>query len=374
MKSKLYVPILKAKPNELKALDKTTDIRVGKIVPLLEVPNPNTTAKYYTNEEFPKLSYVDKISNQIAKVMEGKKVYIDGNEFFDSTYTETGEHVYLSLHEKLTLAGVNTVPVVGIDRWVISDYRKSIMDVDSNGEYLIRIDKDMIEDSYDEEYFTGQFEEVLSDLKALPKNCGVLVDLGDVCNSSIDEIINDVNNVLNLLSSFGFSYHILAGCSIPSSINEAVSKKDSSAIVIRKEMVVWKAIYESNVIENLIFGDYCVRGPNSATSGIFPDVNGKIRYTIDDAYFISRGHSQREVDKWGQMRDVSKRVIESGYFVGREYSWADDYIYQCYKGTLPTGGAGTWIGVDTNHHLAYVVDEVHQFKAKKSTTKKVIVE
>ena len=177
---------------------------------------------------------------------------------------------------------------------------------------------------------------------------------------SVAEVLTNAENILNVLQSFGFKSYILSGCSIPVFITDIVKVKDSTKNIVRKEMLAWKALRKEGKFDNLLFSDYGVRGPNSAVNVMSPDTNGKIRYTVANECLISLGHSQRAPDKWGQMKEVSQRVINSGYFIDSSFSWGDEYISQCSQGLALTKGVNHWIAVDTNHHLAYVLSELHK--------------
>jgi hypothetical protein len=37
--------------------------------------------------------------------------------------------------------------------------------------------------------------------------------------------------------------------------------------------------------------------------------------------------------------------------MGRDYSFGDEYIWRCAHYEAGTGNLGTWVEVDTNHHL-----------------------
>lgn len=361
-----YIPILKAKLNEFKALENTSSLRNEQFIPMFEVPNPDVTKVNYKKAKEPITNYLDGIISKISGVRKNKYVFIDGYEWFDKTYTETHEHVFSYSYRKLNESGVLVIPVVGYDRWDIPDYKTALSSLNHDGDYLIRLDNDAIEDSLDEDYFISRIDEMLNALKARPSECGVMMDFGDVCKSSIADIMESASRVLDTLLSRGFKYYVIAGCSVPSIINEAVKEKDSCATILRKEMIVWRALIEDYKSINLLLGDYGVRGPRSAMVSVSPDTNGKIRYTMQNGFYISRGHSQREPDKWGQMREVSRKIVTSGYFLGEDFSWGDKYILDCSKGLVKTGNAAIWIAVDTNHHVAFVLAEIAEAVVAKT--------
>ena len=66
--------------------------------------------------------------------------------------------------------------------------------------------------------------------------------------------------------------------------------------------------------------------------------------------------------KGRQHWDLAQVVIDSGHYLGPDFSWGDNEILRCSKKEFPGGNAHTWIKIDTNHHLAYVVAEVSEFE------------
>ena len=90
-----------------------------------------------------------------------------------------------------------------------------------------------------------------------------------------------------------------------------------------------------------------------------------IRYTIDDGWYIVKGENVRD-KKYGkckQYRGLSKKVIDSKYYYGPEFSWGDNFIRECASGRGKTGNLSTWRQVGTNHHIAKVTQDIASFYA-----------
>ncbi len=355
-----YIPVLKAKQNEFLALENLPQTKLDKLTPLFEVTDPNTKSQRYITSSTPKLDYIKEVVANISKYYSDKTVFVDGYAWFDKTYDENGKHVLVTTIEHLRESNVLVIPVVGYDRWDLVDYKQAVCGLECSS-CVIRLDKDAIEDSYDTEFFTDRLEGILNDLNLSASDCTVMVDFADVSKIPLSDILNNAENILTLLKSFGFESYLLAGCSIPAFITEVVKTKDSTKTILRKEVVVWKTLRKSLKMMNLHFSDYGIRGPNSAIGIMSPDTNGKIRYAVPNECLISLGHSQQAPDKWGQMKAVSKRIVDSGHFMTGSLSWGDEYILKCSQGLVPTKGVNHWIAVDTNHHLAYILQELEEY-------------
>ncbi|RYG93560.1 MAG: hypothetical protein EON58_18085 [Alphaproteobacteria bacterium] len=87
-------------------------------------------------------------------------------------------------------------------------------------------------------------------------------------------------------------------------------------------------------------------------------ISGSIRYTSDQVFVISKGHSVKTPPGWGQMVGVASRLVQAPEYCGQAYSNGDSDIYQCAHGNGSTGNAYVWRKAGTNHHLIFVVNQI----------------
>jgi hypothetical protein len=212
-----------------------------------------------------------------------------------------------------------------------------------------------------EEYFLENIDDIVATLNLDTSNCNVILDFGDITNISITQVQEKITKALTLLSKYHFEFISIAGCSLTTIINNMVPEIESTAIVVRREMIAWRTCKEYVNTQNLIFGDYGIFNPSAQDDIIAPDANGKIRYTIQNNYFVVRGHSRRVGNKGEQMYDLSKTVIDSVYFMGKGFSWGDQKIMDCSNKKLKGNGC-TWVAIDTNHHTHTVLAEIFEFE------------
>jgi hypothetical protein len=104
-------------------------------------------------------------------------------------------------------------------------------------------------------------------------------------------------------------------------------------------MVLWKDVREKYPEMPIYFGDYGVRGPNTNQGVPNPHTNGKIRYTIENQYFIARGQPMTKPPKGQQHWALAEAIIGSGYFLGPDFSWGDNEIQRCSNREFPGGKA-----------------------------------
>ncbi|MBN3135804.1 beta family protein [Pectobacterium punjabense] len=369
-----YVPILKAKPGEFSALEKLKPIYSQKITPFFEVPKFTKKTKelaYLRGSVQPKKDYLDKVANDITSSCTATSLFFDHFEWKPNEYIETGEHVYSYMFRKLCASGLKIYPVIGLDRWDDIDYQNVFRNLSTPEDtlYCLRIDSETIEDAYDEEHFIESIEKIIDALHLSCEQLIVLFDFGDVTKKSIVSLLADMHHLLKVTAGFGFGASMLAGASFPTFVNEAVKHEDSTGYVERREMVVWKTLLEEST-ERLIFADYGVRNPSAVDDVHSKHTNGKIRYTINNRYFVARGHSKQKGNKGDQIYDLAKVIVASPHYLGVGFSWGDEKIFDCTLKKFK-GRAQDWISYDTNHHISYVVEEIVEFNRIKAAKKAI---
>jgi hypothetical protein len=255
--------------------------------------------------------------------------------------------------------GVNVTPVLGYDRWESEPYREAInaMELPDDPHVCLRLDSEAMSDAAEPGLLREQVSKMLEDMLATPKSCRVLLDFEDATVASVEQLIERGHRVMSELAELGFMDFATAGSSIPPSIDIAVPEPDSTGRLIRREWTVWRTLRAAYPKYSWLFGDYGVRGPKSADDIISTHTNGKIRYTTADIYFIARGHSMQQEGKGEQMYELAQTIMNSRHYMGSDFSWGDEEIVRCSRGEFK-GTSTTWIAIDTNHHLAWVVQEV----------------
>lgn len=358
----IYFPVLKAKDAEFEALRRSPDVN-GSMIPLFEVPKFNPTLKKYVDDTSPMISFLSEVSRKISEIRSGQFAMFDTYHWqIPGQTVETGQHHLYYIYNYLMRSGVNAVPVVGYDRWEDGDYRSALRSISKvhQGKFCIRLDRFAFDDSADPEHFQARLAEMIEYLALDPAKCHVLLDLEDLSVFPIVEVIKNFDVLFSQITGHGFSSYSLAGCSLPSSIDQVIKDKDSSAPVKRREMLLWKYARGQYPAFRIYFGDYGVRGPSTGETG-YGNTNAKIRYTVEDEYFILRGHVIRKPLGGYQHCELAQRLIDSGYYLYPSFSWGDAEIQRCANGEIG-GGSTTWIKIDTSHHITFVVAEIAEFE------------
>ncbi len=382
----IYVPILKAKKGEFDALVHLSKRAINQIVPWFDVPRlaENARKKSEEHSELPVESFLNKTASGIAKAWAGKTIFIDLPRWATNAQTENGEHVIPYLRNRLELLGINVNPVVDYTSWDDPVYVNAIkgMRLKNGQNFCIRLnmDVDTVEDMADPEYFVERLSDIVEQLDTKLSNIHLLIDFGDVSSQSyfIEGMVEKAKQAIFLVQRIGISQIMLAGSSLPTSINLAVKAQNSTGLVLRKEMLTWRTLLSENKFQDLTFADYGVRNPSASDEPMpFPNANGKIRYTIDNQYFIARGCPLNTGLKYQQFCNLAQIVVSSGHYLQEKFSWGDERMLSYSKNeSKGPGSQTTWITIDTNHHIETVLMEIlefrHQLTAKKARSKEQV--
>jgi hypothetical protein len=363
-----HVSILKANRAELDALANLDSRTAPKTMPLFEVGRLTDAIrerKYIQRSRTPTMTHLNRILDAVGNVWSSRSAMVDGYHWSADACAENGEHVIAHMVAGLRERGVSVIPVVGYDRWGNPMYRFGLKAIPArdDGHFCLRLDSSAVEDAAEPEHFRETITDIVEELVLDPSRCSVLLDFADISSGamSIEMLVQKSDSIIRQLEEeFGFGHYIIAGCSIPRSIDLAVSSRDSSGMVLRKEMLTWQALRLSIPDLPLVSGDYGVRGPTT-TEVATKYINGKIRYTTKKQTYVVRGHAFIDDHSNAQMSGLAKTVVRSPHYLGENFSWGDGQIKFCSDhGAF--GNPGTWIAIDTNHHLVFVVQEVEEFE------------
>lgn len=363
----VYFPILKAKDAEFDALLKAPEAISRAMIPLFEIPRFNPELKKYQDDLHAKATFLSELSRKIGELRSGMFAMFDTYHWQNpGEKVETGEHHLSHLFNALKSYGVLAVPVVGYDRWDDEEYRMALRSISKThvGKFCIRLERFAFDDVGDPLHFHNRLAEILDYLEINPFDCHVILDLEDISALPLIGILDKFDALFSEINSYGFSSYSVAGCSLPSSIDKVVKDRDSCGSVLRSEILLWKGARKQYPTFSIYFGDYGVRGPSTGETG-YGNTNAKIRYTVDEHFYIVRGHVIRKPIGGFQHCNLAKTLIESGNYLGPDFSWGDKEIQRCANGEIG-GGPATWIKIDTSHHITHVVSEIAEFERAMS--------
>ena len=361
----LYVPVMAAKRGEFTALINLRSSASEKTIPLFELPSKTPGAKALEKA-------INRTAANAGKAWGARPAFLDISKWSPNTRTESGIHVLEYAFAQFRANSVFTHPVVGYDRWDDPAYCQALKNILKSYTVTpcIRLDNEAVQhDMHDFAYFSGRINDMMKSLDVGPDNCYVMVDFGDVTTDSVPDLIANTEMAVTILRNLGFITVIVVGGSMPIAVNEAVDTPDAEGCIPRIEMMAWKAIFSSSADRKIIFGDYLIRSAEAVEGVIAPHANAKIRYTIDNQFFIVRGHSKKLDSLTLQHKELAKKLAASPHYMGAQFSWGDSEAFSCSIGIKEIRDATLMIAVDSNHHINAVLDEIfsHQLQVVSSS-------
>lgn len=351
-KNKFYVPILKWKRGEQKALELLKTESLNKIIPLIEI----SPIDYDWINNVPKKSINEHVANIPATIINSIKdnqCFIDGFMLEDETLTN-GDNPIKWIIETVRTSGGNPIPVTGTNR--TTSYNNGITALLSNGtinEICIRLTE------ADFGTINAYLQDIIRNFDIAADKCHIVVDLKEIKAASVSTYILLlpilINNLIYLNSWASIT---LAATSFPATLSDV--NRNSHSILPRSEYDLWtRLISIDNLSRTLNFGDYCISNPEySEVDPRYINMSGNIRYTIDNGFLIYKGISTK-INGFSQMINMCNLLINSLYYCGQTFSWGDDTIYRCANRTASTGNAETWRRIGTNHHIEFIINQLN---------------
>lgn len=356
---KHYVPILKAKGGELRALKEASTTVRRSLTPLLEAPDVST--KPGEDDPVPTKSdeaHVLKVAKEIGKCWgSDRRVFIDGFYIEQKPKLADGREPAGALLDHLRDEGVRTIPVTGLDR--VGDYDaaiKAAIDKDERGVCIRLWEPDLESDDLE-----NQLASLVKFLGVKADAADLLIDFGPKVppRSTIIPLVNAIPKLTEWRSL------TLASSSFPSDMSEVA--QFTTVELDREEWTNWTHTRSRapKLMRMPTFSDYGINHP------VLPKVDpwmmrasANIRYTSNTTYLIAKGEAlprakdkvQRESAK-EQYPKLAKMIIKHPAWCGPEFSWGDGYIQDCANKEC-VGGGREWRAVGTSHHLAFVVQQL----------------
>lgn len=347
-KKLLYVPILKSKQGEFKAMRELSTNVINSIIPLIEIVDGGNLKKKSLQEFFQK-----KYNELINAWPLETRIFIDTSDLEQEPgYAKSCISFFRILNE----ANIFAIPVVNAKSKLehVSCLKEQ---VNSIGNVLIRVDADTaLNIDYGE-----IIQPILTELEINVKNTYLMIDFADVpadqqriYSSTIEQIINNFHNIER------FKEFVLAMTSFPRDLSSI--KPDTIGAICRWEWVIYKSLFGKQLDRYPVFSDYGI----SASEMVDFDptkmtVSASVRYTSEDDWMIFKGRSVKH--GFDQFYRLSKLIIDSKYYSGELFSAGDKAIADKAIRRGTPGSLSIWRFIGANHHISFVVNQIAKLNA-----------
>ncbi len=356
VQNQIYVPILKWKRGEQKALEKLDSGVKSKVMPLIEIsPIPYD----FANERYSKSidDHLSGVAEQIERSWGSNlPLFIDLNWIDSSERLANGRHPLAFITEQSREAGLSLIPVVGFNR--DEDYIQEVRSAyqeDGLGVCIRLEDEDLLE-------IDERINELLTTIDIEPRFVDLVLDFKYISPNDHKRNLVSLLGIMNQIPHIN-AWRSLVFCasSFPENLSEVSA--ESTVPLQRAEWLLWKELHKKrDRLERVpMYGDYAIANPTiSAIDPRLMRMSANLRYTSTNDFVISKGQS---IKKGGfeQMQGICLEQVHSSNYAGETFSWGDQYIFKCAEGEESTGNAETWRRVGTNHHITFVVDQLSNY-------------
>jgi hypothetical protein len=353
-----YVPSLRWKQGEYKAVSLLSTGARELITPLIEVPEKGFDFETWT---FKKTidQHLAPVAKRVMSTWQNRTCFVDLNLVPPADRMKGGAHPVRYVFEQLGLQGCSAIPVTGLAR--DADYKLAVLQTagkDKRG-ICIRISIEEAAGPSLKGSLTGLLGKGIS-----VKDCDLILDLGSPNFLPLEGFAKVIEALIRHLPDLdAWRTFTLIGTSFPANMGEI---RADQVTLPRYEWLLYKMVSRSLIgagIRVPTFGDYGINHPEVIQKDMrLLKPAGTIRYACDDAWLIIKGPNVRDYG-YGQYVGHCKKVISSPSYFGPSFSQGDKYISDCANGSANTGNLSTWRWVGTNHHLEKVAKDLANFYA-----------
>lgn len=193
-----------------------------------------------------------------------------------------------------------------------------------------------------------------------PEQTAVLVEFPETDFSQVEIVAGVFESVIEALEEAGRWY--AAVCQATSYPETNPAGHGGDILVPRVEWSAWvRAVgFNSSSGDHLLFGDFAADCARMLFGKSRARAIRHYRYTTPGDWYVVRGAETG--DDAMLMREVCRRIVDSGHFAGRGFSNADEFIYRCADAGGGPGNSTTWREINTTHHITRVVRDMGAVK------------
>lgn len=353
--TRAYVPVIKNKAGELRALTKASPAVWERMTPVIELVGPRKPPLTYKQQ---------RIDGWILRV----KAAVKSRPFFLDTVRLNASHpvdgalgkqaALSAIHECANRRGLSVVPVLRVDREgmrAVDLVRDSAASGGRGGALRYSILRAALPPSGSH---TSVLAAALKRVDLDVARADVLIDLGYL--AADDEVHpDDLKDALDEVLAVGkWRSVVLLGSSMPRMLGGIVTE-GSLGEIPRREWTLWSALKAQHPSRLPTYGDFAIQNPappSDEGGGI--SMRANIRYTLGDRTLVVRGKGPVAQAGQEQYRELCQQLVSTPGFAGAAYTWGDDQISQCAAGTIEPGAQDQWRGAGSSHHFRVVTEQI----------------
>lgn len=331
-----YVPVMRMRPAELRALRELDPTLRSVTTPILECPprvlrTCDTPAKLENRVDW----FVEHLGG-----WRGRSLFLDFSMLPSSLVSAALEAVAA----RMAFGGIRPVLVVSLKTGIGSAYARSVQTVlDRHGSAIcLRV-------SPEELKLSGVNNLIHACLKrygASPASADLVIDRGGVDGQSYR--YEDFAHFIPSLGSWR-TLTCLAG-SFPEDLSRLTPGKIHR--LQRFEWQQWRLL-QSWPGRRPAFGDYAIQHVLFREPVAVPNYSASIRYTVEDEFVVLRGEGvlNEGGPGFGQYNGWATLLIGMSEYFGATFSAGDGYVAERAVNWKSSGSAQTWLQAGLSHHV-----------------------
>lgn len=339
-----YVPILKWKRGEQKALKETTATAKSRITPLLEI----VEVPCDLDDDTPTKTVEDHVEPAVEKIPGAwgvkRRFFLD--PWLVSGNTTGGKTGAECAFDKAASLNLKFIPVTGLDR-PKKDIAAALKH--ANEGLCLRLLLD------DVPGFPATVDKFIKDHKLDRKNVDLVLDLGSVNQLQPSMILAVSKGFISAIPSVAdWRTMTLAASSFPDSMG--VVQANNTLLLPRNDWIAWLALKAQKLPRTPTYGDYAIQHP-TGVEGFDPRYMhsaAAIRYTLDKQWYLLKGSSTKITSTTLQFPGLAATLQSSVHFMGVKHCKGCADVAACAGGAASLGSPEVWRRIGTTHHLAVV--------------------
>lgn len=355
-----YVPILKAKRGEFRAIDYLAQDVRNNMTPLFEIPflqpfelEPSQKGKDPATIE----GQIDKVAGYIQHYWyeggesEGnsRPIFLD-SRLLNITRCDDGRHPLVYLKDKLQGNGPEVIPVTGLNR-KLSHHQavRKVADAFDEG-ILLRLEKGDFDADLDSEIndLLRFFDTAISDTH-------LLLDLRSI-EDDYQTFLKAAGMISLIPKLADWKTFTLGSAGFP---NKFPVQGSNVRGITRSDWMLWKKLLSKDPSRKPAYADYGIRGCDQPEFPVPVTPAPKIAYTIDNEWVtIRRGGSG-----YDGFYDICDVIVSHNWYSGASFSYGDAELEDKHRNQNGPGNGETWTLISTNHHLAKAMSQISSFLA-----------
>ncbi|WP_121118401.1 beta family protein [Croceibacterium ferulae] len=350
----IYLPQLKWKAGERRALKSVSSARSGRVLPAFKIP-PAGSFDPDQQRVLTTVEYLHSFGRQLADCWDRRLAFIDAELIDDQRHSAVvTDHPLTALIERARLAGANAAPVFGL-RNSAAYYQAVQRYAERNpaAPACFRLELGEIESVSSAETLT-QFA---SQLSLTTQSVILLLDGGPLEISDGEDFTHLLSaQVARLIAPNTWARVFWSATSFP---EKPRLKAGMDGQFSRADWKLYQAILANSAEFPIVpmFSDYALEYP-SAYAPFNGAPSAHLRYSCPEYYHIFKGPSVRKERGYKAIFEVAERLVASDAFSGVGFSSGDAFIHQLADGMGRTGDAAAWRWSATDHHFTLVIDQL----------------